>query len=384
MNKNEQKRQIHSYNALRGICAVGILFSHMSYLGKGVNPFWSYLYLDFMKYGSRCTSFFFILSGFLAAYTWKATSFKKFMKGKLKRIYPLTIMVFLLALVCSFVLNDTVNEGIDVGERLWVLSVILNPLLLKAYVPIESVFYSFHGPSWYVSALFGFYIIAYYQIKKLNAMDKRKADLILGYEILAVYAVQFVVCLLVDLLRLEEMRLYLTYVNPYFRILGEGMVGIFLCRKMPDIQEALASFSATWLEIIAVAFFAADFLINNYVSSSIYSAWIQVFPMSFLLIAFYEDKGAVSKCFQKKGWQELGNISFELYMTHAFVYEGLPVIAKALNKGLGEWFVYHAGTRFIITFFACIVFAVIVHVQLNCILRRSVAAGAVVSSRCAP
>lgn len=52
---DNRRKQISSYNALRGICAVGILFSHMSYLGKGVNPFWSSLYVHFMKYGSRCT-----------------------------------------------------------------------------------------------------------------------------------------------------------------------------------------------------------------------------------------------------------------------------------------------------------------------------------------
>lgn len=369
---NIQKRQINSYNTLRGICAVGILFSHMSYLGKSVNPFWSNLYLHFMKYGSRCTSFFFIMSGFLVAYSWKDASFSKYIKGKLKRIYPLTILVFLLAVACSFVLNDAVNEGMGMGEPLWILSVILNPLLLKAYVPVESVFYSFHGPFWYVSVLFGFYIIAYFVIKKLNAMDKKKADLILGYEILAVYAVQLIVCLLVDFMQLDQLRLYLTYVNPYFRIFGEGMVGILLFRKMPDIQNAFRTVNTTLAEIIAMIVFIADFLLNNLVNSSIYSAWIQVIPMSFLLIAFYNDEGAVSKCFQKRGWRELGKISFELYMTHAFVYEGLPVIAKVLNKGLGEWIVYHAGTRFIITFFACIAFAEIVHVLLNMRRRKTI------------
>lgn len=369
---NGQKRQINSYNALRGICAVGILFSHMSYLGQSTNPIWSSLYIHFMKYGSRCTSFFFIMSGFLVAYTWKDASLSQYMRGKFKRIYPLTFLVFLLAVACSFVLNETVNEGMAVGDPLWIVSILLNPLLLKAYVPVESVFYSFHGPSWYVSVLFGFYIIAYFLLKKLNAIDKKKADRLLGYEVLAVYAVQLIVCLLVDFMQLEQMRLYLTYVNPYFRIMGEGMMGILLCRRMPEIQDVFRTYHRTWIEIIAITVFFVDFLVNNFVQSSIYSAWIQVFPMALLLIAFYEDSGVISTWFKKRGWQELGNISFELYMTHAFVYEGLPVIFTILSKGLGDWFISHAGTRFVITFSACIVFAGIVHVLLNTRRRKTI------------
>lgn len=198
-------------------------------------------------------------------------------------------------------LAQPVYEGMAVGDPLWIVSILLNPLLLKAYVPVESVFYSFHGPSWYVSVLFGFYIIAYFLLKKLNAIDKKKADRLLGYEVLAVYAVQLIVCLLVDFMQLEQMRLYLAYVNPYFRIMGEGMMGILLCRRMPEIQDVFRTYHRTWIEIITITVFFVDFLVNNFVQSSIYSAWIQVFPMALLLIAFYEDSGVISTWFKKQG-----------------------------------------------------------------------------------
>lgn len=65
----DSKRKIYSYNALKGIGAVGILFSHMSYLSDAVNPFWRIVYDHFMRFGSRCSSLFFVISGFLMAYT---------------------------------------------------------------------------------------------------------------------------------------------------------------------------------------------------------------------------------------------------------------------------------------------------------------------------
>ena len=103
------KRNIVSYNALRGLCAVGIFCHHNSYLADALNPFWQGIYNCFLKYGSRCTSFFFIMSGFLLAYTWKDRNFGDYIKRKLKRLYPLTLFVFVLAIGCSFVLNDAVN-----------------------------------------------------------------------------------------------------------------------------------------------------------------------------------------------------------------------------------------------------------------------------------
>jgi len=87
-----------------------------------------------------------------------------------------------------------------------------------------------------------------------------------------------------------------------------------------------------------------------------------VVPVGFLLVALRSGKGVISKYLKKSGFQFLGNISFELYMTHAFVYEGLPVIAGVLSSSLRQWLVFHAGTRFMVTFVLCIVFAWMVHV----------------------
>lgn len=168
------KRKIFSYNALKGIGAFGILFSHMSYLSEGKNPFWSWFYEHFMRYGSRCSSLFFVISGFFLAYTWKKADFGTYIKGKLRRIYPLTLIVFILAFICSFIQSDTVNGNMAVGSPMWMISIILNITLLKAFVPNREIFYSFYGPSWYISVLFVFYIIGYFMVKKIKNSPGRK------------------------------------------------------------------------------------------------------------------------------------------------------------------------------------------------------------------
>ena len=167
----QRRKNIASYNALRGICALGIFCHHNSYLAEASNPFWQQLYNYFLKYGSRCTSFFFLMSGFLLAYTWRNVPFGSFMKGKLKRLYPLTLLVLILAIGCSFILNNTVNGNMAIGSPMWILSLVLNLTLIKAFIPVEDVFYSFHGPSWYISVLFVFYIVGYFVVKKLKQAE---------------------------------------------------------------------------------------------------------------------------------------------------------------------------------------------------------------------
>lgn len=362
----QKKMKIDSYNSFRGICALGILFSHMSYLSAADNIFWKLLYDHFMQFGSRCSSFFFIMSGFLLAYTWKDVCFKVYISGKLKRIYPLTISVFFLALGCSFILNDTVNGDMLVGSPLWMLSIVLNLVMLKAFVPIESVFYSFHGPSWYISVLFVFYVIGYFIIKKIKcSKDKNRMQIKMCVGIMFVYVIQFLLCFWIDKNEFVNLRLYLAYINPYFRIFGEGMLGVLLCEYMSQIQKKIKSWNKSVLEIAAMIVFVNFFVLNNFFHISVWSAWVWFIPFSFVLIVFYKDAGIVSRLLKGSFWQFLGDISFEVYMTHAFVYEGIPIAVGVVSKDLSNWIVYHAGIRFVITLIASVAFAWIVHIVFH-------------------
>lgn len=186
-----------------------------------------------------------------------------------------------------------------------------------------------------------------------------------------IYLLQLVLCIFVDVKGLPEYRLYLTYINPYFRIFGEGMLGIFLCEGMPVIQEKISRWSKSVVEVTALVVFVVFFLLNNVVKNSTWSAWIWFVPVTLMLIAFNGDSGATSRSFQKRGWQFLGKVSFELYMTHAFVYEGLPVIVGIVSNNLRSWIVYHAGTRFAVTFVLSLIFAWCVYVVLKWITKKS-------------
>ena len=366
-----KREQITTYNAWRGICAVGILFSHMYYVADSNNAFWHGFHQIFMRQGSICSTFFFLCSGFFLNYTWKKDiPFGKYIKGKLKRIYPITLIVFLLALAVNLILSGQPNETgtAAVGSGAWWFQVAANVFLFKAFVPVESVFYSFHGPSWYISALFFFYLFAYPFMQGLYSGQKDKWRRIITFTCIGTYAAELLICIIVQLT--ETPSLWLCYVNPLFRIFGECFAGILLCEYMPLIQEKIRRFSVTSVEIAGVSLFLAAFLLRNIIKLRIYAAWIQILFMGAVLITFRKGTGKCSAILNKRAFQFLGNISFELYMTHAFVYEGLPIASGMISKSLKQLLLNYPGTRFLITFVLCLIFAWIMHLFMDLLNKK--------------
>jgi peptidoglycan/LPS O-acetylase OafA/YrhL len=346
----------YSYNALRGLFAVGILFSHMSYLGASDSGFWQFVYSYIMRHGSVCTSFFYITAGFLACYAWKKMNLRKYAGRKLKRLYPLALGVFLLALLLDVLMGGSgvINKDMAAGSVRYFLSVLLNLTMLKAFVPQESIFYSFHGPSWFLSALVVFYLIAFYLIPAVKA-NRRYLHLTCGICALA-YAAEFAICVFAAG---KNNSLWLCYINPFFRIFGECFLGIILYMYMPRLTALIRGKSAA--EILAAVFAVVFYVSISFTHTYLESALLQAVPVAVLLVAFNTDSGAVSRFLATRPMQKLGDISFELYMTHAFVYEGIPVAAGIVSLSVRDWVIGHPGTRFVMTLIASLIFAQITH-----------------------
>lgn len=184
--------------------------------------------------------------------------------------------------------------------------------------------------------------------------------------VLAAYVIEFVLCVLARAYAWDS--LWLCYVNPWFRIFGEGFAGILICEYMNTAQNRINDYNkAEWAAVLTIVLFI---ILRNVVKLNILSAWAQIIPMGLLVIVFRQEKGCISERLKGKVFQFLGVISFELYMTHAFVYEGLPIIAGIANASLREWLVFHAGARFIITVALCVFVAWIVHTVMNALQSR--------------
>lgn len=271
----------------------------------------------------------------------------------------MALCVFLLALLIDIFMggNSVINKDVAAGSQLYFVNILLNLTMMKAFVPIENIFYSFHGPSWFLSSLVVFYLIAYFLIPKVKG-EKKWLHLVCGICAL-VYAMEFITCIYIAK---DNNNLWLCYVNPFFRIFGECFLGIILYIYMPKLTLLIRRQTA--IEIIAIFFALTVYISMNFIHSRILAAWIHALPVSILLIAFNKDTGIISNLFSSRPMQMLGNISFELYMTHAFVYEGIPVALGIVSLYAKNWVVGHPAIRFVITFFSAIIVAHIVHLIL--------------------
>ena len=183
---------------------------------------------------------------------------------------------------------------------------------------------------------------------------------------MAAYAIEFVLCVLARAFVWDS--LWLCYVNPWFRIFGEGFAGILICEYMNSVQNRINDYNkAEWAAVLTIVLFI---ILRNVVKLNILSAWAQIIPMGLLVIVFRQEKGRISELLKGKVFQFLGVISFELYMTHAFVYEGMPVVVGIVNPSFKEWLIYHAGTRFIITVVLCVFVAWIVRLSMKWLNQR--------------
>lgn len=162
----EKIKRIYSLDSLRIIAILLIFCSHLTFVKDGYNDF-------FMKYlnpgGPLGVQYFIVLSGFgigLKYYdTIEKVSLKsswKFMLGKIKKMYPLHILTFMIALPFSIKL---IKEPLKL-----VFEIIANLSLTQTLIPSSSVYFSFNAVSWFLSEMVFFYFLTPWIIKQMNKL----------------------------------------------------------------------------------------------------------------------------------------------------------------------------------------------------------------------
>ena len=158
-----KKEEFKSLNSLRFFFIVIVVISH-------VGTFFAYPYSFFdpiYKFGGYlCNYFFFMLSGFLSAYSYhlkkdNKTSFAEFMWKKIKKYYPLYIITNLFIIVHCYLF-------INVRDFLRVKELIYNILMMSTGWIEDS--YPYNYPCWFICVLLLCHVIFYFlmQIKNKN------------------------------------------------------------------------------------------------------------------------------------------------------------------------------------------------------------------------
>lgn len=254
--------------------------------------------------------FFFILSGFIIAYSnyHKLESGKiskrEFWVGRIARIYPLHILtLFIMVLAgASFASMELID---------WIKHFFANLFLLQAFIPYHDYYFSFNGPSWSLSCEQLFYFVFPFLSAILLKNPKRLFIVVLLLLVLIPIVMPF-----------TSQNLYKTiwYVNPIVR-LADFIIGMFLFYTYNQLKIKEWSYKvATSYEIAVIVVFLISYIVaikwipQVYRYSCFY--WL---PISLLLFVFSQQRGLLSKVLSNKYLVLLGKISFGIYLIHFIV-----------------------------------------------------------------
>lgn len=213
----ERKPAICSIRALKLICIL-LLFWHHSPLQRPP-----------VDLGARTCEFLFVASGFLVAYqhadrqqTARWRDSYVYLRKKICTMWPLHVVCFLLVVLRIGLARNDLEE--------WV-TILLNIFLVQSWVNRESVFFSFNGTSWFLSAILFCYFMSPFLLKGLKTRRSAAVSFVL------------VACLrlLADYLSAAgyvPFTPYNTHVSPLIRIM-EFYLGMTLYRFHSTAEDFL-------------------------------------------------------------------------------------------------------------------------------------------------
>ena len=268
-------------------------------------------------------SFFFVLSGFILAYvypkldTW--IEIKQFWRARVARIWPGYFASFLLGFWLFPYDWDT-------------KAAIANLLMVQAWIPMSSYYFSFNGVSWSISTEFFFYFMFPFIITKWNSTWLMKLTLF--------SAVLIVVITISTFLSLPDYGVStegsngllitqhgLIYISPLSRIVEFvfGMCITLAWRKTRELKWS--SPVATAYEVCAILFVAISMyysiiliLWSKPILSAPAALWLvhsgSLFAFGLLIYVMAQGYGKISAILAHPFLVLLGEISFSLYMLH--------------------------------------------------------------------
>ncbi len=326
------KRRVDSLDLVR----IGLIFTvflcHTAYfLPNRMNNFFGSL-------TGYALELFFIVSGFLSALNYferTELKTKDFLFKKLKKVYPLHLITYLL---CLFLTLQTGGAG---DYKLLIKTSVANLSLLQSWIPKEDYIFSFNGVTWFLSVLMFCYLMTPVTLKFIKKIKNQAIWLLL-----CVIAVRFIYFAYYKHY-IGVMNIYYTNVLPAYRFLEYFSGMLFGVIYMEYGKEKKSSF----IQLFGLVAFFLAFQINR-IEFGRYDA-IFIFFEFFLLYSVTFADGIITTVSKIKIVKHLSYISFTFYMLHQVVVKYTSWITGLLSIDMSSHKVVFWCLELIVTLGLC-------------------------------
>lgn len=313
------KRKIKSLDGFRGIAAILVVLTHSPFTNAEAMS-------TFVTNSGLFVEFFFILSGFVMAYSYvqkidNQLGFRSFIKSRYARLYPLHLFTLVLWIPYIYTKWVFYSRGIGLTDPLIKNNVktFFSNLFLIHSLGVDKNF-SWNGPSWSVSSEFYTYIVFFLAVWLTRKAAFRK-------QILALLTLVFFY-LLYTLNPGRYLRAYDLGVLRCCAGFFLGVVLFYINRKAKSLN--IPALPATFLEAGFVA--AIYFAVINYTNTGLsYGVLVAVFS-SVILFYSLQNNGYISRLLEKEAFQFMGKISYSVYLMHTLIMAGASNICVYLLK----------------------------------------------------
>ena len=318
---------LSSLTSLRGIAALLVIIFHFDAIFIHLAPYGEH---PFFRKGYLWVDFFFLLSGFIMMHVYgqlfvdgfKMASFKKFIRARFARIYPLYLFSFFLVILVYlwFRANFEINFWDDL---IFDIGAIPTNLLLLQSMHLTS-YLTWNQPSWSVAAEWWIYLLFPFMIVPFKKIiNWRKSALmlfILGGYFFIIYYLYPLSNASSPFPSIENNSLNVTYDFGFIRCFFGFLFGMLLY-ELYSAKLAAKYFSRSFYFLLATI--GTVFVLGQNVSD-LYP--VLLFAIIVLMGAYAT--GLSEKLLNLKPLQFLGEISYSMYLIHIPLLFFISFLAK--------------------------------------------------------
>ena len=330
-------RQLDSLTGLRGLAAILVFVFHFKTFQfvfdadghLAFSPLQRPAFLTMS--GNFAVGSFFILSGFVLAYTThQGTSMSNFYAKRVGKLYPVYFVTSVMALAAIVLIGLPVTQA----------NVVLHLVLLQSWIPDQAIYHGLNPVTWSISTEAFFYLLFPVSLFLVRRLHLRGLWCLLAAVVVLEFALPLYVARFfglrgsgTPLMNTQagggDLAYWFTLPFPVYRFL-EFLAGLIVCVMLLNGHLPRIRLSAAW------ALTAAAYVIGTYVDGPLQRTAVGLVPLAVLVVALAQaDLAGTSSLLRRRLFTELGKLSYGMYAVQLLVFLPTgPFVTSGLASAL--------------------------------------------------